>query len=262
MRMSRVIGAACVTLACSGVAWAQPAKAASSGSEPKKPGPARTTEAAIRGMQGFSVVLVLGDLQGAASADNVPPAARKALADLKDFLPYKSYHLLDAAWILGSSQLANRLRGPDDMDYDLGLGASPGGPDAKALRVDFVLREIGETPKPSTVITELEKMPRTRQHIDQLLKERASTEQEVTRLEQSLAEKHPDRLKAKARLAELNKEIADIDGKGRAFVKRSSAAIISTTFSMDIGETVVVGTSRLRGGDKALIALLTAVPSK
>jgi hypothetical protein len=29
---------------------------------------------------------------------------------------------------------------------------------------------------------------------------------------------------------------------------------------MEIGETVVVGTSRLRGGDKALIALLTAVP--
>ena len=30
--------------------------------------------------------------------------------------------------------------------------------------------------------------------------------------------------------------------------------------TMDIGETVVVGTSRLKG-DKALIALLTAVPS-
>jgi hypothetical protein len=36
--------------------------------------------------------------------------------------------------------------------------------------------------------------------------------------------------------------------------------VIDTTFSMDIGETVVVGTSRMRGGDKALIALLTAVP--
>jgi hypothetical protein len=29
---------------------------------------------------------------------------------------------------------------------------------------------------------------------------------------------------------------------------------------MDVGETVVVGTSRVRGGDKALITLLTAVP--
>ena len=29
---------------------------------------------------------------------------------------------------------------------------------------------------------------------------------------------------------------------------------------MDVGETVVVGTSRLNGGSKALIALLTAAP--
>jgi hypothetical protein len=36
--------------------------------------------------------------------------------------------------------------------------------------------------------------------------------------------------------------------------------IIDTSFTMDIGETVVVGTSRLQG-DKALIALLTAVSS-
>jgi hypothetical protein len=36
--------------------------------------------------------------------------------------------------------------------------------------------------------------------------------------------------------------------------------MIDTSFTMDIGETVVVGTSRLKG-DKALIALLTAVPS-
>jgi hypothetical protein len=34
--------------------------------------------------------------------------------------------------------------------------------------------------------------------------------------------------------------------------------LIDTNFAMDIGETVVVGTSRLQG-DKALIALLTAV---
>jgi hypothetical protein len=31
---------------------------------------------------------------------------------------------------------------------------------------------------------------------------------------------------------------------------------------MEIGETVVVGTSRLRGNSKALIALLTAVPPR
>jgi len=39
----------------------------------------------------------------------------------------------------------------------------------------------------------------------------------------------------------------------------SGRRIIDTSFSMDVGETVVVGTSRLGGGDKAIIALLTAV---
>jgi hypothetical protein len=33
--------------------------------------------------------------------------------------------------------------------------------------------------------------------------------------------------------------------------------VIDTTFNMNVGETVVVGTSRLQG-DKALIVLLTA----
>src|SRR5882672_2056739 len=37
---------------------------------------------------GFSVVLVLGDMQGGTTAENVPAAARKALSDMKDFLPY------------------------------------------------------------------------------------------------------------------------------------------------------------------------------
>ena len=39
------------------------------------------------------------------------------------------------------------------------------------------------------------------------------------------------------------------------------SAVIDASFRMDIGETVVVGTSRTKG-DKALIALLTAVPAK
>src|SRR6185503_4348881 len=48
--------------------------------------------------QGYSVVLVVGDMQATSTDGNVPAAARKALTDMKDFLPYKSYHLLDAQW--------------------------------------------------------------------------------------------------------------------------------------------------------------------
>ena len=44
--------------------------------------------------------------------------------------------------------------------------------------------------------------------------------------------------------------------------KRHGGTVIHTTFTMDVGETVVVGTSRLRDNSRALIALLTAVPVK
>src|SRR5436309_3301332 len=105
------------------VAWQSPAAAVQAG----KPSVAITTPKPWPGATyGFSVVLVLGDMQGGATADNVPAAARKAIADMKDFLPYKSYRLLDSAWILGSDNVSTRLRGADDQEYTLNLsgGAS------------------------------------------------------------------------------------------------------------------------------------------
>ena len=50
------------------------------------------------------------------------------------------------------------------------------------------------------------------------------------------------------------------DARDLSRTRIRASAIIDTSFTMDVGETVVVGTSRVRGGDKALIALLTAVP--
>ena len=50
--------------------------------------------------------------------------------------------------------------------------------------------------------------------------------------------------------------------EGLAAPKFGDRSIMNTSFTMDLGETVVVGTSRLSGNSKALIALLTAVPPK
>jgi hypothetical protein len=58
---------------------------------------------------------------------------------------------------------------------------------------------------------------------------------------------------ASAQIAELRRQMSLIENA-------ATRSVIDTSFTMDIGETVVVGTSRVRGGDKALIALLTAVP--
>ena len=99
--------------------------------------------------RGFNVVLLLGDMQGADAQDSIPVAARKALSDMKDFLPYKSYRLLDTQWIIGgtSGPALTRLRGAEEQEYELELRASPlltpgtAALDPRAISVRFVLRD-------------------------------------------------------------------------------------------------------------------------
>jgi chromosome segregation ATPase len=69
---------------------------------------------------------------------------------------------------------------------------------------------------------------------------------------------HPQVAQLQAELERLSAQLVS----AREGARQSSAGgrrIIDTSFSMDVGETVVVGTSRLGGGDRAIIALLTAV---
>ncbi len=68
-------------------------------------------------------------------------------------------------------------------------------------------------------------------------------------------------------IEEMTTRLAETRAGGRPSARGGSESesrnsIIDTSFAMDVGETVVVGTSRLKGGSKALIALLTAVPPR
>lgn len=210
--------------------------------------------------QGFSVVLVLGDLQGAAGEDDVPPAARKALADMRDFLPYKSYKLLDAAWILccAGSRVANRLRGPDDREYELEIATSP--VENARVSVRFALRDAA-----AAVVTSTNAMTDARAREQEIEQLRVKARALETQLREARERNDADRVRAlQAQTEELNAQVTAFQYKGRRVdVKpRADRSIIDTSFTMDVGETVVVGTSRLSGGSKALIALLTAVPPK
>src|SRR4051812_9364187 len=87
------------------VAPAVPAKTA-------KPAPVfeRPRSPASLGIHGFSVVLVTGSMTASPNpTESVPEAARKALAEMKDFLPYRRYQLLDAAWILCCGPLTTQV---------------------------------------------------------------------------------------------------------------------------------------------------------
>jgi hypothetical protein len=245
----------------------------------QKPAPAakpstrveRVKVASAPSPQGFSVVLVLGEIQGSGGTDNVPAAARKALADMKDFLPYKSYRLLDTQWTLccGHTATVTRLRGPEDQDYDLQLSPSSTGADGK-WAVRFALREPASAVAPTEGASsnrgpeEIAGQKRELENRLQILRERRS---------EALPEAQRMRAENAAEIAEMERALnaARLQEKQRAVQREMAAArmisesrhgraIIDTSFTMEIGETVVVGTSRLKG-DKALIALLTAVPS-
>jgi hypothetical protein len=190
--------------------------------------------------QGFSVVLVLGDLQGGSTPDNLPAAAKKALADMKDFLPYKSYRLLDSEWLLGSTNVATRLRGVDDQEYALNMMASAPRDGSKGLYVSFQLRET--EPARTTATSAEAAVERERRLVEQIARARGTGSQNA------------------GAGAGVGVGVGVGSGVGSGVTPRASVFIISTSFTMDVGETVVVGTSRLRGGEKALIALLTAVP--
>ena len=214
------------------------------------------------GPQAFSVVLVLGDMAGAAAPDTVPAAARKALADMKDFLPYKGYRLLDAQWTLccGRAPVVTRLRGADDQEYELELSASvfsgqSSGPATVSVR--FQLRDQGRsetdslTPGDTNRVLNQQYMEAQRRVTDlkARLQSGAASAREVEQAE--------ERLRSLARDLESARSKSD-----RMSVFHGGRAVIDTSFRMDVGETVVVGTSRVKGNDKALIALLTAVPQK
>jgi hypothetical protein len=102
-------------------------------------------------VQGFSVVLLLGEMQGTMTPNTaraLSAPAQKALSDIKDFLPYKGYRVLDTQWVAGSEfgESKGRIRGVDDKDYEFLLQTFPvepsarrGTPDSALSRARFAL---------------------------------------------------------------------------------------------------------------------------
>ena len=168
-----------------------PLPAPAPGSRPSVP--ARTSR-----LTGFSAVLVTGDTEDATSGRGatpqleVPAAARKALASISSFLPYKSYSMADAALV----------------------SAAVNGSYSVFMR---------------------------------------DTEQAATLLRLNLLTSPPsgDTYNVTVHLTEVPASRLSEDKTGRQ--------MISANVNITPGETVVVGTSRLGGGRKAYVLLLTAI---
>jgi len=218
-------------------------------------GPAQTPAV----LQGFNVVLVTGNTQSGPPPDDVPPAAQRALADVKDFLPFKSYRLLDTAWMLNAASARSRIRGPEGRDLEVNLTAEET-PGSGTLKVSFELSEasLGPAVSGSTDVS-----LRWREITAEIASVQARTDaltSQVNRAKALAGRKLVPEETMRQLDAELDAQLFTLEQlKAEQRKLSGSASIITTAFAMAVGETVVVGTSRM-GGDTALIALLTAVP--
>lgn len=237
------------------VAAQAPVKAQQAPPVPAQAGPKARVNWDALGMRGFSVALVLGDLAGAATPDNLPAGAKKALSDMRDFLPYKSYRLLDTHWILCCSgpidpSVSGRLRGADEQEYAFNIDVHPLPGTSSELSVRFNLREMAFPAE--RLMTGVHPADRAQQvndlkHLRQEIERRAG--QSANPAEEAAARTQVEVVKRKQ--TELERA-----AQTRVTTARSGS-VLDSTFSMKVGETVVIGTSRLKG-EKALIALLTA----
>jgi hypothetical protein len=198
--------------------------------------------------RGFSVVLLLGETQNPGGGDGLPPAPalRKALSDVKDFLPYKSYRVLDTEWLRSGS---TRMRGLDDQEYDVNVESGefmrrgsdlvrydPSSGKDGLVVVNFHLQEAGAAQNSS------EEFGRSVPAAE-LEKQRASLQAQMPSAQGAMVQE------MKARIERLDRQIR----------LARARKLIDSHFEMAFGETVVVGTSKIGGGDKGLVVLLTSV---
>ena len=135
--------------------------------------------------QVFHLVLLAAGNKPNGPAPTLAAGAQKALDDLKGFLPFKSYRIVDTALIrVTRDDVAQaRIAGLFSNTYEVAMRFRTAGPDGKKLFID-----------------------------------------------------------------------------GFGIDDEKNNDLIQTSFAMDVGETVVVGTSSVGGSEEALVAILTAVP--
>lgn len=222
-------------------------------------------------LQGFHVVLVVGETQtGAApSSQQLPEGAVRALNDMREFLPYKHYRVLDAQWSSccsgPQSRLSGRLQGvlgvpgPDGAvklvhrPYNFHLTARSA---SAGIQTRFVLVAQDARASHSGDHAEAERLLKNAQE------DLATFELRVGEVRQRVEVGTASQLELREmqdKFTQMKREVEALQARLERAETGGEAGVMDSSFTMAPGETVVVGTSRL-GGDKALIALVTAVP--
>lgn len=141
----------------------------------------------------LQLLLVEASKDGSGIDKSIPAEATKALQDVREFLPFSGFRLLDSGWMTSSGRGQLQLSGKDGRVYLAGIAFS------QELRLEGTVLAVS----PLSI-----------------------------------------------RSIPTNDATPEGDPRYRE--------VMSSNLTLSVGETVVVGTSRLNGGDRALIVLLTA----
>ena len=161
--------------------------------------------------QFVQVILLSANRTGTSNLTDLPANARQAVEDIREFLPFGSYQMLDASLMRGNRKLKTVMRGLDETEYEISI----------------TLARIHDTEsKPTNQIAVREFSVKKRAQVT-LVERRIAT---GVRQEDTFAP-----------------------------VPEQSRTLIQTSFTAEIGNTLVVGSSNL-GGDQALVVLFTALP--
>jgi hypothetical protein len=161
----------------------------------------------------------------------------------------------------GSSRtgISGRVRGPDERDYLYSIDTI--GVTESKLNLHFTMKEMpGLAPALNQApLSDSARLEHSRQ-LYEAIRERDEAEVQL----RSAKQKHevgvistPELEAATLRFQRAEQRTQDLQRIGGGRAGGSGRNIMDSTFSIALGETVVIGTSRLMG-DQALIALLTA----
>lgn len=157
----------------------------------------------------IQVSLLAASKTGLNELDDMPANTKKAIEDVRQFLPFKSYRLLDTALVRTDRGARTTLTGPDDREFRA----------AFSFNSQHVVAQRAEK-------------------ADQLLVQHFELVEKI----------------------ELSPALLAGGGDKGAPVSPASKQVLSSSFAAELGQTVVVGTSRLNGGEEALMVLFTALP--
>ena len=149
-RMTRTTMAAAVTMFALAPCFANAAMQADQSSD-SQAAVAKPTPPGIS-LRKFAFTIVLGDMLTGVTGSTFTPAEAKALADLKGFLPYKRYTLLDTVYKIGPSGPSTQVKGIDEgQKYELFTNGT-GMADGKRMSMRVWLRGAPGSERPTLLI--------------------------------------------------------------------------------------------------------------